>query len=401
MPAGHVTYLALERQSAVGASGAARASRGRASHLTRRGSGSPHRCVCAMAGSRRCSTSRRAGSALARMAEDPASICRSLPAPNGAALLAGRPVGAADEGPTVCACFQVGRNRIASVVAKGPPRPPRSAWLTRAGTNCGSCLPELKRLLARPASLASPRSSPMRVVPPRETPRRTHAAPRRAAGILRSEGSASCWRALATRCLEGGAGRGGRRARRGVRARSSGRARRAVASSAGRQHHHHRRRWRADDLAGCALAIGALEGEEAAAFAAAAREARRARQHRRHAGPVHLQLRHHRQSLARGRRHQHRRRRARAGPSHPRQDRGAAAPRARRVGAAAERLRGASRARLPMGPARRDLWRRFADRALAAAQRADRARSCETCFAVAAQAARSPWSVPGRAIPSC
>ena len=34
--------------------------------------------------------------------------------------------------------------------------------------------------------------------------------------------------------------------------------------------------------------------------------------------------------------------------------------------AAAQRLRVVVKARLPMGPARRDLWRRFADRALAA-----------------------------------
>ena len=63
-------------------------------------------------------------------------------------LLAGRPVGGADEGPVVCACFQVGRARIDAAIAEGAGSPVAIGVATRAGTNCGSCLPELRRLVA-------------------------------------------------------------------------------------------------------------------------------------------------------------------------------------------------------------------------------------------------------------
>jgi assimilatory nitrate reductase catalytic subunit len=63
------------------------------------------------------------------------------------ALLAGRSVGAVDEGPTVCACFGVGRNRIAACIAAGARSAQQIGSELRAGTNCGSCVPELKRLL--------------------------------------------------------------------------------------------------------------------------------------------------------------------------------------------------------------------------------------------------------------
>ena len=65
-------------------------------------------------------------------------------------LLAGRPPrGEADAGETICACFNVGEQRIIDAI--------QSAELTsvdaigavlQAGTNCGSCIPELNRLLA-------------------------------------------------------------------------------------------------------------------------------------------------------------------------------------------------------------------------------------------------------------
>jgi assimilatory nitrate reductase catalytic subunit len=63
-------------------------------------------------------------------------------------LLAGRPVGGADEGPIVCACFQVGRGRIEAAVAGGACSADEIGAATRAGTNCGSCVPELKRMAA-------------------------------------------------------------------------------------------------------------------------------------------------------------------------------------------------------------------------------------------------------------
>jgi assimilatory nitrate reductase catalytic subunit len=65
------------------------------------------------------------------------------------ALLAGGPLGGADDGPVVCACFQVGRSRIEAVIAGGAATPADVAAATRAGSNCGSCLPEIRRLAAK------------------------------------------------------------------------------------------------------------------------------------------------------------------------------------------------------------------------------------------------------------
>ena len=62
-------------------------------------------------------------------------------------LLAGRPVGGADDGPVVCACFQVGRRRVEAAIADGACSASEVGLATRAGTNCGSCLPEIKTLL--------------------------------------------------------------------------------------------------------------------------------------------------------------------------------------------------------------------------------------------------------------
>ena len=73
-----------------------------------------------------------------------------VPGPARLALLAGRPLRAADDaGPLVCSCFAVGRHTISRLI--------ESAGLTdarqvgerlRAGTNCGSCLPEIRQMLA-------------------------------------------------------------------------------------------------------------------------------------------------------------------------------------------------------------------------------------------------------------
>ena len=65
------------------------------------------------------------------------------------ALLAGRPVaGGVDEGPIVCVCYQVGANRIAEAVRDGCTTTGAVGARLGAGTNCGSCLPEIKRLIA-------------------------------------------------------------------------------------------------------------------------------------------------------------------------------------------------------------------------------------------------------------
>jgi assimilatory nitrate reductase catalytic subunit len=64
-------------------------------------------------------------------------------------LLAGRPADpAADGGATVCACFGVGRNAIEAAIAHGCHDVPSLGKRLKAGTNCGSCVPELRRMIA-------------------------------------------------------------------------------------------------------------------------------------------------------------------------------------------------------------------------------------------------------------
>jgi assimilatory nitrate reductase catalytic subunit len=50
--------------------------------------------------------------------------------------------------PIVCACFGVGVEAVRSAVQSGTVRTITDIGKTlRAGSNCGSCLPELKRML--------------------------------------------------------------------------------------------------------------------------------------------------------------------------------------------------------------------------------------------------------------
>ncbi len=72
-----------------------------------------------------------------------------------AAVLAGRPADpAADGGAPVCVCFGVGRNAIEAAVARGCHDARAIGTALRAGTNCGSCVPEIKRLIAAAAVAA-------------------------------------------------------------------------------------------------------------------------------------------------------------------------------------------------------------------------------------------------------
>lgn len=64
-------------------------------------------------------------------------------------LLAARPVEeSADEGPIVCVCFQVGQRAIEAAAVKGCCTVETIGKALGAGTNCGSCVPELRRLIA-------------------------------------------------------------------------------------------------------------------------------------------------------------------------------------------------------------------------------------------------------------
>ena len=66
------------------------------------------------------------------------------------ALLSGEPPGGGDDpGPVVCSCFGVGRNTICNAIrANDLDLPAQITAELRAGGNCGSCIPELRRLIA-------------------------------------------------------------------------------------------------------------------------------------------------------------------------------------------------------------------------------------------------------------
>jgi assimilatory nitrate reductase catalytic subunit len=71
-------------------------------------------------------------------------------------LLSGQSVdGLASAGPIVCACFGVGRTTICDAIAAGAGSVAAIGTELNAGTNCGSCIPELKRLIGE-AGAAGP-----------------------------------------------------------------------------------------------------------------------------------------------------------------------------------------------------------------------------------------------------
>ncbi|MBR1223945.1 MULTISPECIES: nitrate reductase [unclassified Bradyrhizobium] len=72
-------------------------------------------------------------------------------------LLSGKSIdGLANTGPIVCACFGVGRTTICETIAAGARSAADIGAKLKAGTNCGSCIPELKRLIAQTAPNAVP-----------------------------------------------------------------------------------------------------------------------------------------------------------------------------------------------------------------------------------------------------
>jgi assimilatory nitrate reductase catalytic subunit len=65
-------------------------------------------------------------------------------------LLSGKSAdGLARSGPIVCACFGVGHSTICDAITAGATSAVAIGARLKAGTNCGSCLPELKRLIAQ------------------------------------------------------------------------------------------------------------------------------------------------------------------------------------------------------------------------------------------------------------
>ena len=66
------------------------------------------------------------------------------------ALSGDAPGSRGSSGPVVCACFGVGLISIREAIAPGGATTPEAIGsVLRAGTNCGSCVPELRRIIAR------------------------------------------------------------------------------------------------------------------------------------------------------------------------------------------------------------------------------------------------------------
>ncbi len=65
------------------------------------------------------------------------------------ALLAGMPMSATNnDGPLVCSCFKVGKNKIIEAIkAQNITHEKQVTACLKAGGNCGSCLPEIRGLI--------------------------------------------------------------------------------------------------------------------------------------------------------------------------------------------------------------------------------------------------------------
>ncbi len=66
-------------------------------------------------------------------------------------LLAGRSAAGSDKGRLICSCFEVGEKEIIRAIGQGAGNPRELGDQLRCGTNCGSCIPELKALLTKTA----------------------------------------------------------------------------------------------------------------------------------------------------------------------------------------------------------------------------------------------------------
>jgi assimilatory nitrate reductase catalytic subunit len=75
---------------------------------------------------------------------------KEMSASDRAGLLSGRAIEpGVDAGPTVCSCFGVGRNTICNAIREGGLASVAAVTsCVKAGGNCGSCVPEIKQLLA-------------------------------------------------------------------------------------------------------------------------------------------------------------------------------------------------------------------------------------------------------------
>lgn len=73
-----------------------------------------------------------------------------------ASVLTGRaPDGRADTGPLICACFAIGLETIRAAIRGGAMDVAAIGAALKAGTNCGSCVPELRKILSAEMSHAA------------------------------------------------------------------------------------------------------------------------------------------------------------------------------------------------------------------------------------------------------
>lgn len=75
-------------------------------------------------------------------------------------LLAGCDDGAADAGPTICSCHQVGQVTIANAIRDGDTSIEALGARLACGTQCGSCIPELKSLIEEERPNARAKQAP-------------------------------------------------------------------------------------------------------------------------------------------------------------------------------------------------------------------------------------------------
>jgi assimilatory nitrate reductase catalytic subunit len=58
-----------------------------------------------------------------------------------------------DQGPLVCACFGVCRGAIQTTIEGGAQNPAAVGAAIKAGTNCGSCIPEIRKMISSTLTL--------------------------------------------------------------------------------------------------------------------------------------------------------------------------------------------------------------------------------------------------------
>jgi assimilatory nitrate reductase catalytic subunit len=80
-----------------------------------------------------------------------------------ALLAGGMPDGTVDSSPIVCVCHQVSAGQVSDAMARGCRSSEAVGKFCQAGTNCGSCLPEINKMLSNAAAVA--RRSPQMLEP--------------------------------------------------------------------------------------------------------------------------------------------------------------------------------------------------------------------------------------------